>query len=751
MSRVLKAIPLGLILGLLGLLLSFIQFFHDLEEDTGLALLFKLRGAKPAPSDAVVVSIDKESADQLNIPENPDKWSRSLHARLVEILSQQGAAVVTFDVHFIEPRSDKDDKLFADAMKRAGNVVLGDALSAREVPVSGTSGSGTAEHSIVKIITPYTLFAQSALATASFVLPRIPFKVNQYWTFQPNAADSPTFPVVAFQLANRRLYPGFVALFEKTNPDKTGKLPGDFESAIKARGVVNLMRDIRDFFQSDPSIAEKMLAELDGPNHMTTDAKQKQELKTLVKLYGGANRRYVNYYGPPRTVTTIPYYRALKFGEATASQNKVNLKGKAVFVGLSERILAERKDSFYTVFSQANGVFIGGVEIAATVFLNLLEDKPVKPIPTGQYVLQILLWGLLIGLICRFSSIVVAASCVIGLGAAYLLGAAYQFKTAGIWNPIVIPLFFQAPVGFFGAVLWSYVETNKERQQIRKALAYYVPDEVVDQLAKNMVDIKNSGQMVYGACLFADVAGYTTLSEKMSPQQLSDLMHKYFEATFEPVKKHGGMVVNLKGDSFLAIWKAARADDGLRRRACLAALDVAKAVHRFNGTVENLNLPTRVGVHSGQIFLGNIGAGDHYEYGPTGDTVNTASRMDGLNKYLGTEVLASEEIVDQLDGLLKREVGKFMLKGKAQPIVVHELLGSLDEADDERKKSCEIFADALSAFRRQSWDEAQEKFQRAGAVSETDGPAHFYLKLCEEYKKTPPKDTWDGVIVLEEK
>jgi adenylate cyclase len=266
-----------------------------------------------------------------------------------------------------------------------------------------------------------------------------------------------------------------------------------------------------------------------------------------------------------------------------------------------------------------------------------------------------------------------------------------------------------------------------------------------------MVDIKNSGSMVYGACLFADVAGYTTLSEKMSPQQLSDLMHKYFEATFEPVKKHGGIVVNLKGDSFLAIWKSARADEGLRRQACLAALDVAEAVHRFNGTVDNLNLPTRVGVHSGQIFLGNIGAGDHYEYGPTGDTVNTASRMDGLNKYLGTEVLASQEIVDQIDGLLKREVGKFMLKGKAEPMIVHELLGRLEDADEKRKKSCVIFADALSAFRRRAWDDAQEKFQLASEDSVGDGPARFYLKLCEEYKAEPPAETWDGVIVLEEK
>ena len=237
----------------------------------------------------------------------------------------------------------------------------------------------------------------------------------------------------------------------------------------------------------------------------------------------------------------------------------------------------------------------------------------------------------------------------------------------------------------------------------------------------------------------------------MTPQQLSDLMHKYFEATFEPVKRHGGMVVNLKGDSFLAIWKAAGPDDRLRRQACSAAVDVAKAVHRFNGTVANLDLPTRVGVHSGEIFIGNIGAGDHYEYGPTGDTVNTASRMDGLNKYLGTEVLVSGEAIANLDGLAAREVGTFMLKGKALPIVVHELLGSLEESGEKHKQTCELFAQGLDAFRRQAWDEAKEKFARAIEIRETDGPAHFYLKLCDEYKSRPPGETWDGVIRLDEK
>jgi len=749
----LKISTLGLIVGIFGVLVSFFQITHELEEDTGLGLLFKLRGQRRAPGDAVVVSIDKESANQMGIPENPEKWPRSLHARLVDILSAQGAAVVTFDVHFLESRVAEDDKLFAQAIGKAGNVVLGEPMAAREIQVSPSGDSTGLEHSIVKIVKPLPILAEASAATAPFVLPRIPFKVNQYWTFQSEGALSPppTFPVVTYQLFNQQDFGKFVGLLEKVRPNLTGTLPHNLSESIRTRNVVKLIRTIRDIFEGDPALAGSMIEALQQPNSSSIAGAEKLRLTTLIGLYAGSNRRYLNYYGPPHTVTTVPYYRALQLGDNKQSSPLVDFKGKAVFVGLSERILAERKDSFYTVFSQANGVFIGGVEIAATAFLNMVEDTAVKPVSPLSYILIILIWGIVAGFVCRISSVLIAALSVVGMSALYLFAATYFFKMDGTWYPIVIPLFAQSPLALAGAVLWSYAETNKERQQIRKALAYYVPDEVVDQLAKNMVDIKNSGSMVYGACLFADVAGYTTLSEKMSPQQLSDLMHKYFEATFEPVKKHGGIVVNLKGDSFLAIWKAARMDDELRRQACLAALDVAEAVHRFNETLDNLNLPTRVGVHSGQIFLGNIGAGDHYEYGPTGDTVNTASRMDGLNKYLGTEVLASAEIVEGFDGLLKREVGKFMLKGKAEPMIVHELLGDLEGADDKQKKACKQFADALDAFRRRLWDEAEEKFKQLNQISATDGPAQFYLNLCEQYKIKPPEEGWDGVIVLDEK
>jgi adenylate cyclase len=240
--------------------------------------------------------------------------------------------------------------------------------------------------------------------------------------------------------------------------------------------------------------------------------------------------------------------------------------------------------------------------------------------------------------------------------------------------------------------------------------------------------------MVYGACLFADVAGYTT-----------------FEATLTPIRRNGGLIVELKGDSILAIWKAAQPSPALKQQACLAALDLANAVDLFNSSLKDVNLPTRIAVHFGEIFHGNVGAGEYYQYGLRGDTVNTASRMDGLNKYLGTKILVSQEALEQTEGVLTKELGKFLLKGKSQPLTIYELLCRIEESDEKQKKSCEDFADALNAFRRKSWDEAEQRFHRVTDNATVHSTAHFYIKLCEQYKQKPPEDGWEGTVPLEEK
>ena len=749
MSRLQKAVLFGLLIGIVGIGVSFFPVAHDLEEDIGLGLLFKLRGPTKAPAEVVVISMDRESSEHLNVPQNPDRWPRSLHAALIDNLVREGAQVIVLDVYFIESRSGAEDDSLAKAIKRARNVVLAEPLRREEVPSSDAVGSSVG-HIIVRPLKTIEPISQAAFATAPFVLPRFPIRINQYWTFQTSAGDWPTFPVVTFQLYTLPVYDQFVGLLSKVSPPEAERLP-KVGTAITARGVARFIRDIRQIFESDPTLTEKMITELERSNLAARDPNQYRWLKSLIWMYGSENQRYLNYYGPPRTITTLPYYQALRLGENSSSQKSMDLKGKAVFVGFSEILLAERQDSFHTVFSQANGVFVSGVEIGATAFANLLENSPIKTLRSYSYILIILIWGFVVGLVCRATGTVAAAVSAVILSVLYLAVTEYQFTANATWYPIVVPLFLQTPLGFIGAVLLNYFEINKERQNIRNALGYYVPSEVVNQMARNIVDIRRGGQTVYGACLFADAAGYTNLSEKMGPRELSDLMHKYFETTFEPIKQNGGLVVELKGDSILAMWKGQRPDSRIGSQACAAALGLAKAVGRFNQTFASGKLPTRIAIHSGEIFLGNIGAGDHYEYGITGDTVNTASRMDSLNKYLGTEILVSDEVICDLGEFLKREAGTFLLKGKTQPVIVYELLAFAREADEKQKQACTTFSEGLGVFKQRAWSEAEKRFHRCIEILGEDPLSSFYLQLCKEYQQHPPQEFWAGVITMDEK
>src|SRR5262245_52775261 len=426
MSRLGRAALLGFLMGIVGVLLGFFPLTHDIEEDVGLGLLFKLRGIRKPPSDVVVVSIDRQSSDYLKVADNPEKWPRSLYARLVEKLARQGVRVIVFDLYFVDPRSGKEDNALAAVMKKARSVVLAERLKAKDVPSSGAGESHAGDHTIVETLKPIPLLAQSAAATAPFVLPQLPVKVNQYWTFQTGAGDSPTFPVVAFQLYASPVYEEFIRLLEKVSPNHAGKVRGDAAAAMQTRVTARSIRDMRTIFESDPSIGEKMIAELEQTRPVGDENRYKL-LKALVKMHAGANRRYLNYYGPPRTLSTIPFYRVLRLGEGPETK-PLDLKGKAVFIGLSEIWLTEKRDSFYTVFSRDKGVFISGVEIAATAFANLLEDAPIKPLDSQSYLAVIFLWGILVGVVCGIAPTMVAAPVIIALSLLYLLAAKFYFS-----------------------------------------------------------------------------------------------------------------------------------------------------------------------------------------------------------------------------------------------------------------------------------------------------------------------------------
>ena len=158
-------------------------------------------------------------------------------------------------------------------------------------------------------------------------------------------------------------------------------------------------------------------------------------LESLIKMYGGPTSPYINYYGPPRTVTTIPYYQALQIKDGEYDGRPRDVKGKVVFVGLSEIILADRKDSFYTVYSRGNGIFVSGVEIMASVYANIRDDTPVQPIGLKATVLLLLLWGILLGIVCRIASLRVGLITTLVLGVLYLFGAVFLFKARRYLDP----------------------------------------------------------------------------------------------------------------------------------------------------------------------------------------------------------------------------------------------------------------------------------------------------------------------------
>jgi adenylate cyclase len=752
MSRLRKAIIVSLLIGVLGMIASLVPIGIGLEENIGLDLLFKLRGLRTPPSEVIIVSLDEATVDALQLHTDPEKWPRSLHANFTENLVQKGASVVVFDMMFHEQGPLEQDNLFAQAIRKAGNVVLCQGLQTKTVPLTDKLGRNKGELIIERLIQPIPSLERSALALAPFPLPKVPVKVSQYWTFKTEAGDTPTLPVTVFQIFVFDVYDEFIQLLEKVSSSQTEKLLRDKNAIIENRWIEETMLILRNLFKENPLLGKRMIQEIQDSRKLSSDVKKKRILKSLVNIYQGPKSRFLNFYGPPGTIEKISYYQLLKLDQGSASkQMKIDLRGKAAFVGLSENIRFAQKDGFHTVFSQPNGVDISGVEIAASAFANLLEDNSIQPLVFPVHHLVIFFWGILLGLLCFFLPPILAAIGVISLSILYLTTAVAQFKNTGSWYPVVVPLLFQAPIAYFGTMLWKFFETNKERQNIKTALEYYLPEREVNRLSNNVGDIKKNIQTVYGICLFTDAEEYTSKTEDLEPKELARLMNKYFGVVFDPVRRYGGFVSDIKGDSVLSVWATAEPDITEKRKACLAALDILNSVELFKHSTDTLYLPTRIGLHSGFISLGSIGAMNRYEYRPLGDIVNTAARIENLNKYLGTRILVSEEVLHRIDDLITRKLGKFLFAGKSKAVTVYELISRLEESNAHQINLCSIFTEGLDAYDKQSWEEAIKAFYEVTKTYNVDGPSTFYLHLCEKYRINPPGETWDGVVVLRTK
>ena len=738
--------------GLLGFIASLAPALSAAEEDLGLHLLYQLRGPAKPPDDVVIAAIDRESAQALKLPTAPHKWPRRLHARLLENLCARQVSVVAFDLIFHDPQAGEDDRLLAAAMRKTGNVILTQTIDRQTLPMADHNGLQAIEVTIDKFVSAIPLLADAAIGQAPFPLPRVPIKLSQYWRFSPGSAQAPTLPVVVLHAYAAEAFHGFFQLLRNVKPSGTAASTVFQKGGESRRQRIGMIRPLYALFEKDSSLADRMVARLDRDPPVSSNRQVIKRINSLIKLYAAGRSRYLNLYGPPGTIETISFHKLLT--QSTSGQPQADLpslKGKAVFVGQTESDWFKANDGFYTAFTQESGLDLSGVEIAATAFANLLEDKAVYPLTIPTLFAVLIVWGVATTALCFQLSTPRSAAALLILNGCYLGFAHIQFKASGVWYPLIVPALVQTPAAFIAALIWKYRKANAERRNIRKAFGYYLPDEVVVRLAADIKALKAGGRVLYSVCLFTDAEKYTTLSESMDPPSLTQLMNSYYEAIFRPIKSQNGLVLQVIGDSVLALWTAAEAKNNLKAAACRAAVEISEAVRRFNQQIQPLELPTRIGIHAGEILLGNIGAMDHFEYRPVGDIVNTASRLEGLNKYLGTRMLVSEEACAPDGEIITRSVGRFVFKGKSQPVAVRELLPCGALSRDLQAAACRLFAAALEAFKHQDWDEAASAFGKVLKIEASDGPSQFYIRLCEQYRQAPRPTAWDGSVHLQEK
>jgi adenylate cyclase len=457
---------------------------------------------------------------------------------------------------------------------------------------------------------------------------------------------------------------------------------------------------------------------------------------------------WVNYYGPRNSFSSISLARALEPDGLPPGY----FKDKIVFLGGQFTVGALRvgRDEFATPYSRLNGAFTPGTEVHATILLNLLRNEWLTRMPVNQERALVILIGLLAGgLGIGFFRPVLATFITIVLSLGIAAAACWLVWHRQIWFAWLIPSAVQMPFGLAWAVSSQYLLESRRRKALRKAFGFYLSPQMADRISDSDFDLRPGGKVVDASVMFTDLENFTTLSEDLDPAEVSSILIAYFEQTTRSILENKGTIIKYVGDAVMAAWGAPIDEPAHAIRAAEAACDLRCLTEM---EIHGKRLRTRIGLHSGQALAGNLGSSFRFDYTVIGDTTNFASRLESLNKYLGTQVLISEAVRKRLeDKFITRRLGEFRVAGKTHSVVIHELLCRC-EAQKEEKVWIDTFEAGLELFRTRKFDGAAEMMNRTHTLrGEPDGPAAFYIRKIAALGGKEDKGAWDGIIELTEK
>lgn len=595
-------------------------------ESRALDTRFRWREPLPFADDVVIVAIDEKSL------RDPDlgrwEWDRLWHARLLDELAKHKPLAIGFDVIFAEPQRHRpeDDAALAAAVGRAGCVLLAAHVADPGAPLSPE---------------------QRALAERLAVEPQI--VVNQ--GLAPLvAAVVPPRPEFAAAAA------GVGVLAAKADPD------GTVRRALLLIAAGGLNR----FYPTLP-LALAARAQRWDYGEMQFNLGREAALSPTSRVPLAAGAAQINFLGPPGTIPQVSFGEVVR-GKARAGA----FAGKIVLIGLTAPGLG---DIYPTPLGQ-----MYGVEIQAHIVENLLHNSFLESASLGTALTLALLLGVLAAAAAAWLRPVVGLAAVVLVVVIYHALGMFQFRSAGMIWPALGPTL--AALFTFGVIAVFRLSTEEAgRRRLREEFGRYAPPQVVARLDTGEMRERSAGTIRPVTALFADVRGFTVWSAGARPHEVVSVLNTYFEAMTQLAFDLEGTVDNIVGDEIFITFNALQDQPDHAPRAAHLALNMLQALDGLNrrwlaeGVLQE-PLRIGVGINSGEALVGNLGSRVRTQYTCLGQTINLASRLQSLNKELGTSILTTAETAEQLQGLFAlRDWGEQEIRGHPVPVHVVEILG----------------------------------------------------------------------------
>ncbi|HEY9070207.1 MAG TPA: adenylate/guanylate cyclase domain-containing protein [Candidatus Ozemobacteraceae bacterium] len=396
-----------------------------------------------------------------------------------------------------------------------------------------------------------------------------------------------------------------------------------------------------------------------------------------------------------------------------------------------------------------------GIEIHANAVQNILDKKFLRPADTRVTLLLLVLTTLLLGYLLDLCSPVAGAVLMLSGMAGVFILAYHSYHT---WGQLigVSPCLVSYPLTWAATVLTNYFRQRAKANTTKAMFSRFVSRDVVQFMLEHPEMVKPGGQKVEMTIFFSDVAGFTSISEALTPEELVVLLNEYLGTMTDILFKYGGTLDKFIGDAVMAFWNFPKGQPDHATRACLCALEMQATINELQKGWAKRGLPrvaARCGMNTAHVVVGYMGSiKAQMNFTCMGDGVNLASRLEGANKEYGTMMMISDATYQQAkDRVSVRFLDFLAVKGKKEPVKVYELAFEKGKESPDWFERVALYDEGIRLHLERRWDEAIAKFEELLVRWPDDGPSKTYIARCNEYKVNPPPDDWDGSYHLTHK